>query len=101
MRQASLSFARRVTDVGAPVAVYNVETLGISSTIDVEVTVVPQRLECKKQNQTASYTVSVQGVALAANEVASVAIVWSDGYEKVSPLVVYTVGVEMPPVTIT
>ncbi|KAK3126601.1 hypothetical protein QOZ80_7AG0559210 [Eleusine coracana subsp. coracana] len=76
----SVSFARTVTNVGASGAVYQVEIVSVSSTIDLEVTVTPEMLEFNKQNRTAPYTVSVVGMALEADEVVSVAIVWSDGH---------------------
>jgi hypothetical protein len=90
----SLSFARAVTNVGASGAVYSVEIVGVSSAPGLEVTVAPEMLPFNEQNRTASYTVSVAGVAPAADEVISVAVVWSDGHHVVrSPLVVYTVDV--------
>ncbi|TVU41282.1 hypothetical protein EJB05_14785, partial [Eragrostis curvula] len=94
----SLGFVRTVTNVGATDAVYNVEIIGVSS---IDVTVAPERLEFSAKNRTATYTVSASGVAAAAaaaDKVVSLAVVWSDGRHVVrSPLVVYTVGVDIPP----
>ncbi|TVU41279.1 hypothetical protein EJB05_14782, partial [Eragrostis curvula] len=93
----TLGFARTATNVGVPDAVYDVEIIGVSSTRGMEVTVAPERLEFSAQNGTATYTVSVSGVAPPADKVVSMAVVWSDGHHVVrSPLVVYTVSVDMP-----
>ncbi|TVU41285.1 hypothetical protein EJB05_14788, partial [Eragrostis curvula] len=94
----SLGFARTVTHVGAPGAVYNVEITGSSSTQGMDITFAPETLEFSAQNRMATYTVTVSGVAPATEKVVSTALVWSAGHHVVrSPLVVYTVGVEMPP----
>ncbi|KAL6880063.1 hypothetical protein ACP4OV_011628 [Aristida adscensionis] len=93
-RSFSVSFARTVTNVGAPRAVYDLE---LDAPVFLRVTVLPGTLEFDAQNQEASYTVSVSGVAPAADEVALVTVVWSDGEHEVrSPVVLYTVNVETP-----
>ncbi|KAL6880065.1 hypothetical protein ACP4OV_011630 [Aristida adscensionis] len=94
----SVCFARTVTNVGeAANAKYKLDSVTMSGTVGLAVAVSPATLEFSSQSRTASYTVSVSGVAPAAEEVVSVAILWSDGHHVVrSPLVVYTADIEIP-----
>lgn len=97
----SVDFTRTATNVGgAPGAVYDVDVFVPVMETFVDVTVVPSRLEFGEETRTASYTVSVSGVAPAAvGRVISMAVVWSDGEHVVrSPLVVYTTDIATPPV---
>ncbi|TVU41280.1 hypothetical protein EJB05_14783, partial [Eragrostis curvula] len=95
----NVSFARTVTNVGrnpGGAAVYHVDIIFVASNASLEVSVSPALLEFSASSRTASYTVTVSGVApSAADEVVSVAIVWSDGVHVVrSPLVLYTADVD-------
>ncbi|KAL6647545.1 hypothetical protein ACP70R_014982 [Stipagrostis hirtigluma subsp. patula] len=97
----SVGFSRTVTNVGRSASVkYNVDIIVVSRTApELGVFVSPATLEFSTENRTMSYKVSVSGVAPAAEEAISVAIVWSssDGeYVVRSPLVVYTTDVGLP-----
>ncbi|KAL6880066.1 hypothetical protein ACP4OV_011631 [Aristida adscensionis] len=94
----SVGFARTLTNVGRSAsAEYTVDIVIVSSNAtELGIFVSPGTLSFSEQNRTASYEVSVVGVAPAAEEVISAAVVWSDsdgGHVVRSPLVVYTVGV--------
>ncbi|KAF0908848.1 hypothetical protein E2562_028732 [Oryza meyeriana var. granulata] len=96
----ALRFPRTVTNVGAPAAVYDAKVVAVrtdAAAANMNVTVDPSRLEFSPQFRSMSFTVKVSGVVAAANEVASVAVVWTDGEHEVrSPVVVYTVDVDAP-----
>ncbi|CAN6203286.1 unnamed protein product [Urochloa humidicola] len=93
----TVSFPRTVTDVGDgddAGAAYDVKVLfDPRDTADrLVVAVAPSRLEFNAANgKKASFTVTVSGVVAEAGQVASAAVVWSDGEHEVrSPVVVYT-----------
>ncbi|KAL6880067.1 hypothetical protein ACP4OV_011632 [Aristida adscensionis] len=92
----SVGFTRTVTNVGgsSASAVYTADIVVSPITVtELDVFVSPGTLSFSAENRTASYKVSVGGVAPAAEEVISAAIVWSDsdgGHVVRSPLVIYT-----------
>uniref|UniRef100_A0A0D9WWE8 Peptidase S8/S53 domain-containing protein n=1 Tax=Leersia perrieri TaxID=77586 RepID=A0A0D9WWE8_9ORYZ len=92
----SLSFPRTVTNVGANGAVvYNarIAAVRVPAAANLSVDVVPSRLEFSTRFRSVAFA-----VVEAADEVVSVAVVWSDGgeHEVRSPVVVYTVDVGTP-----
>ncbi|CAL5089038.1 unnamed protein product [Urochloa decumbens] len=92
-RNFTVRFRRTVTNVGAsPAAVYAARVvLHGARRRELAVVVSPDRLEFGEQRRTASFSVSVSGEAMDAEEVVSAAVVWSDGEHEVrSPVVVYT-----------
>jgi len=94
----TVSFTRTVTNVGAasPDAVYVAKVLLLRGRPGVSVIVSPDRLEFDGQNEMAKFGVSMSGEGLAADEVISAAVVWSDGKHEVrSPLVVFTVDMSI------
>ncbi|KAL6595061.1 hypothetical protein ACP70R_048164 [Stipagrostis hirtigluma subsp. patula] len=97
----SMGFVRTVTNVGRSASVkYTADIISVSTTApELEFFVSPDTLEFSEENKMASYQVLVSGVAPTAENVISVAIVWSssDGeYVVRSLLVVYTADFGMP-----
>ncbi|CAM0153251.1 unnamed protein product [Urochloa decumbens] len=92
----TVSFPRTVTDVGGDNAgaAYDLKVLfdPRDAADRLVVGVAPSRLEFNASNgKKASFTVTVSGVVAKAGQVASAAVVWSDGEHEVrSPVVVYT-----------
>ncbi|CAL5078899.1 unnamed protein product [Urochloa decumbens] len=92
----TVSFPRTVTDVRGDNAgaAYDVKVLfdPRDAADHLVVGVAPSRLEFNATNgKKASFTVTVSGVVAEAGQVASAAVVWSDGEHEVrSPVVVYT-----------
>ena len=88
----TVRFPRTVTNVGAASAVYDAKVLlSAEAAKDLAVEVSPSKLEFTAQNQKASFTVTVSGVAPAAEgQVHSAAVVWyNDEHQVRSPVVVY------------
>ncbi|CAL5066643.1 unnamed protein product [Urochloa decumbens] len=92
----TVSFPRTVTDVGGDNAgaAYDLKVLfdPRDAADRLVVGVAPSRLEFNASNgmKKASFTVTVSGVVAKAGQVASAAVVWSDGEHEVrSPVVVY------------
>ncbi|CAN6180709.1 unnamed protein product [Urochloa humidicola] len=92
----TVRFPRTVTDVGGDPAgaLYGVKVLfdPRDAADRLVVAIKPSRLEFNATNgKKASFTVTVSGVVAEAGQVASAAVVWSDGEHEVrSPVVVYT-----------
>jgi len=89
----TVRFPRTVTNVGAASAAYDAKVLlSAEAAKDLAVEVSPSKLEFTAQNQKASFTVTVSGVAPAAEgQVHSAAVVWyNDEHQVRSPVVVYT-----------
>nr|CAB3452222.1 unnamed protein product [Digitaria exilis] len=84
----TIVFPRTVTNVGAGSVVYHAM---VESDKDLTVVVSPSKLEFSRQNQKASFTVTVSGMAPGPGLVYSTAIVWYNVEHEVrSPVVVYT-----------
>ncbi|KAH6818177.1 hypothetical protein C2S51_001780 [Perilla frutescens var. frutescens] len=97
-QQISGSFARRVTNVGAPNSTY---TASIHAPPLINVTVEPSVLVFSSVGETQSFTVNVGGPASKQLPIASAAITWSDGSHSVrTPLVVYNYYFPGPPYNI-
>nr|CAB3455945.1 unnamed protein product [Digitaria exilis] len=84
----TIAFPRTVTNVGAESIVYHAI---VEADKDLTVVVSPSKLEFSTQNQKASFTVTVSGMAPGPGLVYSAAIVWYNVEHEVrSPVVVYT-----------
>jgi hypothetical protein len=98
----TVAFPRTVTNVAggnaAAGAVYDARILfsARGAADHLAVAVAPSRLELNaRSGHKASFTVTVSGVVAEAGQVASAAVVWSDGEHEVrSPVVVYTLDSE-------
>ena len=89
----TVRFPRTVTNVGAASAAYDAKVLvSAEAAKDLAVDVSPSKLEFTALGQKASFTVTVSGVAPAAEgRVHSAAVVWyHDEHQVRSPVVVYT-----------
>ena len=89
----TVRFPRTVTNVGAASAVYDAKVLlSAEAAKDLAFEDSPSKLEFTEQNQKASFTVTVSGVAPAAEgQVHSAAVVWyNDEHQVRSPVLVYT-----------
>ena len=88
----TVRFPRTVTNVGAASAAYDAKVLvSAEAAKDLAVDVSPSKLEFTAPGQKASFTVTVSGVAPAAEgRVHSAAVVWyHDEHQVRSPVVVY------------
>ncbi|CAN6203288.1 unnamed protein product [Urochloa humidicola] len=94
-RNFTVSFPRTVTNVGGATEAYDVKVVvtSVQAAGYMVVDVSPRKLEFSERNQKVSFTVTVYGLAPAAEgQVNSAAVVWYNSEHEVrSPVVVYAV----------
>ncbi|GMN24007.1 hypothetical protein TIFTF001_000354 [Ficus carica] len=88
----TVSFPRRVTNVGNKSSTYTAIIFPESKELDIKVT--PSVLSFKSVGEEKSFEVIVKGSGLSQNSIVSTSLVWSDGTHNVrSPIVLHSLNV--------